>query len=264
MKNNVKIFFRKNSSNHDEYDVCSKYFDVHEYRSYIIPGSLVIPRYSALPFYKELEEDLKYNNSILINSYKQHKWIADFEYYDVLKYFTFKTWFDLRDLPENKSFVIKGKTNSRKLYWNDKMFARNIEEAANIYHELCRDDFISEQGIIFREYVPLVTYEIGINDLRFTNEWRFFFFRNKIIDYGYYWAIAENIPESVSVEAINFAEKIGNICSEYVNFFVLDIAQKEDGNWILVEINDGSMSGLSCIDPDSFYKKLHHILKYSD
>lgn len=36
----------------------------------------------------------------------------------------------------------------------------------------------------------------------------------------------------------------------------MDIAQKEDGGWVVVELNDGSMSGLSCIDPDELYNNL--------
>ena len=44
--------------------------------------------------------------------------------------------------------------------------------------------------------------------------------------------------------------------SEYANFFVLDLAEKKSGGWVLVEINDGEMSGLSENDPDMLYSNL--------
>lgn len=83
------ILFRKNIDNEKEFEIAKKYFNVSEYRNGI-NDSYVIGRYSTLPFYKELEEDLKINNSVLANSYKQYKWIADFEWYNDLKQFTFR------------------------------------------------------------------------------------------------------------------------------------------------------------------------------
>jgi len=88
-------------------------------RTNINPNSLVIGRYSVLPFYKELEEDLKINNSTLINTYEQHKYIADLQnWYADLHEYTPKTWFKLEDLPKEikGSFVLKGETNSKKAY----------------------------------------------------------------------------------------------------------------------------------------------------
>lgn len=257
---NPIILFRKDISSLEEFKIASEYFVVYENRCEIPERSLVIPRYSALPFYNELDIDLRINNSILINSYNQHRWIANFEYYDILEKYTFKTWFSLKDLPDNKSFVVKGSTNSKKHSWNTKMFAKNKKEAIKIYRELSEDSLIGQQDIIFREYVPLVTYEIGINGLPFTNEWRFFFYKENLISYGYYWSIAEDIDREIDLEALSLAKEIANICSDYVNFFVLDIAQKEDGSWVLVEVNDGSMSGLSCIDSNIFYKEFSKLV----
>jgi hypothetical protein len=144
------------------------------------------------------------------------------------------------------------------------MFAKDKADAINIYFELSSDSLIGSQGVIFRRYEKLETFEIGINGLPFANEWRFFFYKGEMISYGYYWGIAENIPDKIDPEGIEFAQKVANICKDYANFYVLDVAKKENGEWVLVEVNDGSMSGLSCNDDDVFYISLSNVLKRVD
>lgn len=252
------ILFRKSLSEENELDIVKNYFDVYEYRSQIPKNSLVIGRYSVLPFYNELETDLKNNDSKLINSYVQHLWVANFEYYDILKKFTFKTWTDnnFHKCDYDGPFVVKGKTNSRKFNWNTSMFARTKKDASIIASNLKSDSLIGPQDIIYREYVKLKEIEIGLNGLPFSNEWRFFYYKNKYLCHAYYWTIADDKSKINDEGAKKFADVIADIVQNYVNFFVLDVAQTENGNWKLVEINDGQMSGLSDNDPNKLYHEL--------
>lgn len=254
------ILFRKDISTEKELEIAKKYFDVKELRSEI-KNSLVIGRYSTLPYFKELEADLVNQNSILINSYKQYNWIANFDWYEPLKEFTFKTWFNAVDLPENEApFIVKGRTNSRKQHWNSLMFAETKQKAIEIGWELSKDYLIGSQGLVFRKYEKLITFEKGINDLPFTKEFRFFFYKGEILSYGYYWCIADNTNITLEKEGYKFAEKLGKLVANYTNFYVLDIAQKETGDWVLVEINDGTMSGLSENNPDLLYSNLKKLI----
>jgi hypothetical protein len=257
---NKSILFRRELSAEDEFENAKQYFSVGnviEQRNGI-KDSLVIGRYSTLPYYKELEEDLLINNSKLVNSYRQYSWIANFDWYEALKNYTFETWFRAVDLPDDGTkFVVKGKTNSRKHDWNKLMFAENKKRAIEIMIELNGDYLIAPQGVVFRRYEPLVTYEIGINGLRFTNEWRFFYYKGEILSYGYYWSLAEDTDKRVLDEkGLKLAKELGQIVKDYSNFFVLDIAEKENGDWVLVEVNDGQMSGLSNNDPKELYVNL--------
>jgi len=257
----VPVILYRGEADKDEWYAITKHFpfQTKRYRT-DCKNNLVVGRYSVLPFYKELEEELVYSGSKLINSYRQHKWIADFQYYEQLKDYTFETW-NIEELPYikyNGPFILKGRTNSRKFDWNRLMYAKDKQEAALVGSELYRDSLIGQQGIIVRKYEKLKTLEIAANNLPFTNEWRFFFLGNTLISYGYYWSVLYNekaIPP-IEQKCIDLAKEIANIAKDYANFFVLDIAQKETEEWVLVEVNDGQMSGLCMIDYYDFYGNL--------
>lgn len=251
----MKLLFRQSLSELNELEAAQKYFSVVPIRTHCW-NELVIGRYSCLPYYLELEKDLNNFGCNLINSYVAHCYIANFYWYNDVKQYTFKTWNDsnFHNAPEGR-YVVKGKTNSRKMRWNSHMFANSKHEAANIAAELMSDPLIGPQGIIYREYEPLETFETGLNGLPMTNEFRFFFLGDKLVDFGYYWGIAEE-NRSCSQDFIDFAKLVAQEISKHCTFFVLDIAKTVTGELRLVEVNDGQMSGLSWIPPLRFYENL--------
>lgn len=261
------ILFRSDRSREAEEEraIAEKYFFVCGLRTDVPHDSLVVARYSCLPYYRELELDLAHKGSRLINSWPQHRWIADFDYYEELKEFTPRSWTDrnfyLCDHPG--PFVLKGATNSRKRQWRSHMYAETKQDAIRVASELANDSLIGPQGIIYREYVKLKTYEIDpICGLPITNEWRFFFIGDKLVSYGYYWSTATDPSLGIIFqEGIDFAKSLAKIVAQHTTFFVLDIAEKEDGGWILIEVNDGQMSGLSETDPNFFYNSLRTVLR---
>jgi len=256
------LLFRKDYNTEEEFEIAKRYFDVYEYRSEVPAKSLVFGRYSTLPFYKELEIDLLNNDSKLVNSFSQYNWIANFDWYEALSEYTFKTWFRAQDLPDDGTqFVVKGRTNSRKHEWNRLMFAENKQRAIEIMLALNEDSLIAPQGVVFRKYEPLVTYEIGNNGLPFTNEYRFYFYKGKLLAYGYYWTMAKETEREIGLEGYQFAAKMSSLVRKYSNFYVIDIAEKVSGGWVVVEINDAQMGGLSEINPKTFYAALSQRLQ---
>lgn len=227
-------------------------------------GDLVIGRYSVLPYYLELERDLTKIGARLINSYRQHNYIADLrEWYQDLSEFTPKTWFRLEDVPHNAGpFVVKGKTNSKKFQWNELMFAKDWDAIGPIYSALLNDGLIGEQDVYVRQYIPLKTYMTSFYDLPITDEYRFFYYKGQVISSGYYWSshvqdlmdlhICPN-PSNVPWSIIT---KVGEIVKSKAPFVAADFAQTADGNWILIELNDGQMSGLSENQPNLLYSNL--------
>lgn len=143
------------------------------------------------------------------------------------------------------------------------MFAPDKATALCVAGRLAQDSMIGEQGIVYRRYRPLETLEMGLNGLPFSNEWRTFFLGETLLAKGFYWSSAEHTiieqMKEMSQEAIDFVMKVAREARQYANFFVLDVAKTQDGEWILIEVNDGQMSGLSEVDADTLYSNLSRI-----
>jgi hypothetical protein len=143
------------------------------------------------------------------------------------------------------------------------MFAPTKRDAIRLTGLLYQDSYIGTQDIIFRKYVPLKTFETGMYGLPFGNEWRFFCYKEDIVSYGYYWSCASDEAKQkakLDSQAMDLVSRLMPIVSKHANFYVLDIAETETGDWILIEINDGQMSGLSENDPEILYYHLNRLV----
>ena len=241
-----------------EYQFSSKHFRVEESRV-LCRDALVVGRYSVLPHYAELERDLKLLGSRLVNTYEQHRWIVSFDYYKELAAFTPETWDEanIHQCEYAGPFVVKGKMKSRKWQWKSLMFAPTKRDALRIGRRLMEDAEIAEQGVVYRRYVPLKTFGRGKEGLPQTNEWRFFYLGTKRLSYAYYWPGSDYLERAaIGPEGLALADRIAAIVARRVPFFVLDLAQTEAGDWILIEVNDAQQSVPSEHDLDSLYGNL--------
>lgn len=258
---NTIIYYRTSLMEKAELEAAKKHFKCYNLLSKIPKDSFVIPRYSMFPFYLDQQKEIEEIGSKIVNNYSQHLYVADLKnwYYDLQNY-TPKTWFRLEEIPDEGPFVLKGETNSKKQNWKTHMFASNKEEAIKVHSRLCEDTLINQQEIYIRQYVPLKTYLIGLQDLPITKEFRFFIYNKQVVCGDFYWANyvddLETKPDSNEVPK-DFLEKIINIIDDKITFYVIDVAQTESGDWIVIELNDGCQSGLSCIDSDILYKNLY-------
>lgn len=253
-----------------ELDAALFFFPCVPQRTMVEPGDLVICRYSALPFYQELEADLTNIGAKMINTYHQHRYIADMQnwYYD-LEGLTPKTWFRASDVPmsEPGSFVLKGETNSKKFLWNTHMFAETRQDVGKVMVNLMNDGLVGSQSIYVRQYVGLKKYLDGEQGMPVTDEYRFFICDGEILSGAYYWSShLEDIREECGVEPSvddvpqEFLQEVIRRVGDSARFWVLDVGQTKDGEWIVIELNDGQMSGLSENDPRTIYKRLSEVL----
>jgi hypothetical protein len=244
------VLYRKGSlgdptCDEDELDAINAAgFPVYHHRT-ACSDEVVIGRYSVLPFYKELENDLKYRDCELINTFHQHQFIADMRAWcQVLGDLTPKLYPRLQDLPEYGPFVVKGQTNSKKFQWDTHMFAATRRDATIVAGRLMEDSLFQDQAIYARDYVPLKRLMTGFNGLPITNEWRIFVLDQKIVTYGFYWASHMDdlgkVPDC-NID-FNFVQKAIDKIGENACFYALDVAQTEKGDWTVIEINDGQMS----------------------
>jgi ATP-grasp domain, R2K clade family 3 len=241
-----------------EREFAKRHFQIEESRM-LCKGRLVVGRYSVLPFYDELDRDLRLVGSQMVNTLDEHQWISSFDYYQEVKGFTPETWTEdtIYMCQHDGPFVVKGKRSSKKWQWKSQMFAETKSDALTLGERLKEDSEISEQGIVYRRYVPLRTFEIGHNGLPYTNEWRFFFYRTSLLSVGYYWSVGDCFRQaSIGAEGMQMAERIARIVSKFTAFYTLDLAETENGDWLLIEINDGQMAMPSEHNLDGLYGKL--------
>ena len=58
-------------------------------------------------------------------------------------------------------------------------------------------------------------------------------------------------------KGIKFVQNVANIVAHKTNFYTIDIGQKINGDWTVIELNDGQMAGLSLCSPDELYRNLY-------
>lgn len=259
------IYYRKSETPKKELECIQASSFPSTYLLGNIPNnSLVIPRYSLLPFHKELSEEVSLKNSVLINTPSMHEYVADLEsWYEDLQELTPKSWFRLENVPNEGPFIVKGRTNSRKDRWKNLMYAENKEEAINISCELMCDSLLSKQGIVVRKYEPLVTFDEDVSGRPVTEEFRYFCLDGKILARGYYWS---NFSDSLKDAGIypGFSEEADQLVLRAlekikgkIRFVVVDVAKTVEGKWIVIELNDGCMSGTSDVPLKELYDNLY-------
>jgi hypothetical protein len=90
----------------------------------------------------------------------------------------------------------------------------------------------------------------------------FFYYKNLPLNHGYYWSNAEH-PEWAKMDQCgkDLAQTIAELVAPHNNFFVIDLAKKANGEWIMVELNAGEMSGLSMCTPEILYLLLKESIR---
>lgn len=264
------ILFRPLDADRTEIEAARAHFRVIEQRAHVRRDDLVIGRYSVLPYYDELDKDVIAVGGQMLTSPGQHRYVADLsQWYEDVRPYTPKTWFRLQDVPKDDGpYVLKGLTNSRKQNWNTKMFAYDWDDVVRIWNELMDDPLISQQGVCVRKYVNLKEYPVkNVSGAPVTDEYRFFFLDNFCLTCGYYWSTHIDelnergyFPNPHQVPEAFIDSVLNRLSAMRPRFLVIDFARTADDEWLVVELNDGQMSGLSTCEPGPLYQRLKEAL----
>ena len=235
-------------------------------RNKIPENALIISRYSCMPYYEALESEVAQQGSRLVTSVDDHQFLSEMQWYDCLSDLTPTTWFDLDEVEDTEhGYVVKGRTYSRKFQWTTHMRAKNRQELWEVVDRCERDLLLRNGGLAIREFVPLKTYGTQPNGLPMTEEWRCFFAGTTPVASGFYWSEAEianereEIPDEAQQVAQEVADRLNGQLQSDDALLAIDVAQTTAGKWILIEVNNGSMSGLSTIDAQHFYTRLKEV-----
>jgi hypothetical protein len=254
----------------EEMAAMRQHFPVVKSRLDVVRHDLVVGRLSVLPFYADLEADLHRLGAGLINTYRQHRYIADLGAWvtDLEEVtpptFTIDQMPYLTDDDQYDGFVLKGETNSRKFLWDTHMWAPTKADVVHVYTNLVNDGLISNQAIYIRRKARLRTFFTATHGLPITNEYRVFVARGEILSCGFYWSsYADQVSVTDRVEPpVGWLRNVIALIGDRATAYALDVALHQDGvTWMVVELNDLQMAGRSENDPAVLYKRLADVLR---
>ena len=225
--------------------------------------------------YQNLYNGLIQKNIQLINSpteYKHCHYLP--ESYRIIKGLTPKTNWTAAKTPINKKviteltaqfgnspIIVKDYVKSEKHNWEDACYIPNASDEQNVLNitntfvEL-RGNYLNE-GLVFRQFEELeYLVDHSQSGMPLTKEFRVFFVNKTVVSVFDYWD--EGNYGETKPELDSFIQIAQNIES---NFFTMDIAQKKNGEWIIMELGDGQVAGIpDNADIKSFYFELKDAL----
>jgi hypothetical protein len=229
------------------------------------PGSVVLPRYRALPFGRELEQEAQRHGLSLLNPYSQHAWAADIhQWYPALRGLTPETWRRVEDIPHdvNGPFFLKGATNSLKHKPEKFWYAETRSEIGEVIANLHQDSLIGQQQLAIRQWIELEKVEDNLVGVPQSREYRCFSCLGAPLAIGDYWEPSDKEAHEFLLDHASFVLKINRIVGKFLNFAALDFGVLENGDPIVIEVNDGSMAGLCGVNGGFLYMNLRSKLMY--
>lgn len=148
---------------------------------------------------------------------------------------------------------------AERQYWYEACYISSasdetaVRNTINRLIELRGDDL--EGGLVFREFIdfePLVEQGSRYR-MPLVKEFRFYFLHRQPIATVHYW----NVPDYGLQDAPDpelFKKIVQQVRS---NFFTMDVAQRTDGTWMIIDLGDAQTAPLpEMVDMDRFYAAL--------
>jgi hypothetical protein len=224
----------------------------------------VILRMGAISAYKSLSDELMQFGLCLINSNSQHETASLLpHWYPKIKEYTARSvWYDTlptaATILKDFSFPVFLKGERQTNRHNKSMsIANNLADLENILHYWKQDNVLGWQRLICREFVNLEKIAEPVGDkIQPSKEFRIFLWKNRTVGIGHYWTEFEKVELTVSEKThiTRLAEEISTIVA--VPFLVVDVAKKADGEWIVIELNDGQESGYAGVNKLQLWQKI--------
>jgi hypothetical protein len=146
------------------------------------------------------------------------------------------------------SFIVKDFVKSRKHEWDTACYSPDLATLPSIVNEFIRlqeDDGYLTGSVVLREFVKLDNQEGEVR------VWWANFKPVLMTMHPDYNVFRSTMPEvELSEELWAKVEELGN------PFITTDLAPDMDGNWVVIEVGDGQVSGLAANTDDEMVQKL--------
>ena len=144
------------------------------------------------------------------------------------------------------AYIVKDYVKSRKHEWHDACFIRDISDKTDaervIRNFVERQDSSLVGGVVLRKFERL--RPVGFHEksgMPISEEYRIFVFAGRVLIIDDYWQ--ENKKVQFTDEEYQWIEGMVNKLRS--NFVTINIARREDGSLIIMELGDGQVSDFS-------------------
>ncbi|MEW6730476.1 MAG: ATP-grasp domain-containing protein [Acidobacteriota bacterium] len=216
-------------------------------------------RYSAI-YTEAAKKHIK-----LLNSLDEHQKAQEFDYcYPLLAGLTPES-ISVSQLDECEEVVeklalplfVRGAVRSKKALGWKACVAETVAELKDIVKDLLGNQYCSRGRVIIRKLIDLRYSRTSDAGFPFGREYRVFLYKSAVVGYGYYWDgddplmdVSPSEEKLILTLAREAAQRLA------VPFIAVDIGQLVDGDWIIIEVNDGQFAGTGHIDLLPFWNKL--------
>lgn len=232
----------------------------------IYRGWMLKPQYYELLYKGLLTRNIKLINTTeeylechyFPNTYKNIKHRTPLSYWLDIETMNTNKLDNILDKFGEKSLIVKDYVKSRKHEWEEACFIPSASNKTQAFQVI--NNFIQRQGeelnggIVLREFIYLEgIIKHPISGMPLSKEYRLFFLNNKLVHRFEYWDEATYDAED-KMDIDEFLEIAKEIRS---NFFTIDIAKTEAGEWIVIEVGDGQVSALpEKVSVEEFYQSI--------
>lgn len=232
---------------------------------YELPDSVnAVARIGAWHDYANLYEKLFKEGIHLIHTPEQHLRCTELpNWYPLIEDLTPKSiWFSevptLEQVTDEFNFPIfvKGSRQTSK-HQKHLSIIDNPEAFTKAMTYYRNDPILHGQQIVVRELMDLRPVEGGDKDkIPASYEFRTFWWKGHFVGAGQYWFQAESYQWTKKEEqdALVVAKEAASRVN--VPFLGIDVAQKVDGQWLVIECNDGQESGYAGLAPMQLWKNI--------
>ena len=227
-----------------------------------------VARLGAAPDYKERYESLLEWNIRLIHSPEEYNRTSNLpEWYPILEEYTPRSkWYETQPSASDilSSFklpvFLKGERQTNK-HSGSQSVIKSREQLEDVLIQWKKEPILWWQKVVCREYEELRPVAKTVGDcLQKSYEFRTFWWQMECVGVGKYWVTEDYELEGNDLDVIkqigsDVAQRLGVI------FLVIDFAQKVDGTWIVIEVNDGQDSGYAGVSPRFMWSRIVELQK---
>jgi ATP-grasp domain, R2K clade family 3 len=221
-----------------------------------------IGRFGVATNYETLHQELAQDQIFLLHSPEEHALLSELpRWYGLLQGLTPRSlWFEtppefaLLEAELGLPLFIKGarQTSRHRADFSIVHTQADYQVAVKAFLE---DPILHWQQFVAREFVKLRPVPHKPSEkIPASFEFRSFWWRGHCVGAAPYWATNYSWTPSEQQTALALAREAAMRLQ--VPFVVIDIAQKQTGDWVVIECNDAQESGYAAISPISMWQQI--------